>query len=341
MGPAIEVADCRTAVRRALRDLVGHASPRVLVAVSGGPDSLALLGATCFAAPRMGVAVGAVTVDHGLQPGSAQRARAVAGTAVRLGAEPVSIAHVTVDGGGGPEAAARRARYGALERLARAAHAQAVLLAHTRDDQAETVLLGLARGSGTRSLAGMASVAGLYRRPFLALERATVAAAADAMAAGPGGMRPWDDPHNVDRAFARVRVRHDVLPVLEANLGPGVGAALARSADLLRDDADALDEWARSEVPALVTAPATVAGDRESTTGVDAVGLSALPRAIRTRVLRRAALAAGAPASDLTAGHVSALDTLVMGDSAGMSIDLPGRVRAHRAGGRLCMTRST
>jgi tRNA(Ile)-lysidine synthase len=340
VGPALEVADCRTAVRRALRDLVGHPRPRVLVAVSGGPDSLALLGATCFAAPRMGVAVGAVTVDHGLQPGSTQRARAVAAAAARLGAEPVSVAHVTVDGGGGPEGAARRARYDALARAARAVRAQAVLLAHTRDDQAETVLLGLARGSGSRSLAGMASVAGIYRRPFLALGRATVAAAADAMAAA-GGMAPWDDPHNLDRAFARVRVRHDVLPVLEADLGPGIGAALARSADLLRDDADALDEWARTQVPALVTVPATVAADRESTTGVDAVGLSALPRAIRTRVLRWAALSAGAPASDLTAGHVSALDTLVMGDSAGMSIDLPGRVRAHRAGGRLYLSRGT
>jgi tRNA(Ile)-lysidine synthase len=284
----------------------------------------------------MGISVGAVSVDHGLQPGSGERATAVAATAVRLGAEPVSVWHVRVDGAGGPEAAARRARYGALERAAQAARAQAVLLGHTRDDQAETVLLGLARGSGTRSLSGMASVAGLYRRPFLALPRATVAAAAQTVAADPGGMAPWDDPHNTDRAFARVRVRHDVLPVLESDLGPGVAAALARSADLLRDDADALDEWADVDGPSLVSP-----GVDDAATGatVDAVGLSALPRAVRTRVLRRVALAVGAPASDLTAGHVAALDTLVMGDSAGIRLDLPGRLRAHRSGGRLYLTR--
>jgi tRNA(Ile)-lysidine synthase len=332
VGPAVEVATCRTAVRAALRDLVEQPHPLVLVAVSGGSDSLALLAATCFAAPRMGIAVGAVTVDHGLQPGSARRARAVAAASVRLGADPVSIAHVRVVGGGGPEAAARRARYGALDRAARTTGAQAVLLAHTQDDQAETVLLGLARGSGTRSLAAMAPVAGVYRRPFLALGRTTVAAAARAAATEPGGMTPWDDPHNLDRAFVRVRVRHDVLPVLEADLGPGVTAALARSAALLRDDADALDQWARTEARSLV-----LTGDDGS--HVDAVGLSALPRAVRTRVLRRAALGAGAPASDLTAGHVGALDTLVMGESTGMRIDLPGRLRAHRAGGRLYLTR--
>ncbi len=321
-------------MRRALRDLVEHPRPRVLVAVSGGPDSLALLAATCFAAPRMGIAVGAVTVDHGLQPGSVALARSVAATAAAFGAEPVTIAHVQVRGGGGLEAAARRARYDALERAAHATRAQAVMLAHSRDDQAETVLLGLARGSGTRSLAGMAPHAGLFRRPFLAVDRRTVAAAAQVAATDPGGMTAWDDPHNHDRAFARVRVRHDVLPVLEADLGPGVAAALARSADLLRDDADALDAWADLQIPSLV---GTTGDDRS--TDVDAVGLSGLPRAIRTRVLRRAALTAGASPSDLTAGHVRALDTLIMGDATGASLDLPGRLRAHRVGGRLHLTR--
>lgn len=327
MGPSTAVASCRTAVRTALRDLVGTASPTVLVAVSGGADSLALLSATCFAAPRMGLRVGAVTVDHGLQDGSAQRARDVAAYAAQLGADPVSVWHVVVNGSGGPEAAARGARYEALTRAANAADADAVLLAHTLDDQAETVLLGLARGSGGRSLAGIAPVSGIFRRPLLALPREVLAAAARDAASLPGGLAPWVDPHNVDPAYLRPRVRHRVLPVLEAELGPGVAAALSRSADLLRDDADALDEWAERAAPALL-----------DDTGVDAIGLSGLPTAVRTRVLRQAALRAGSPASDLTAAHVRAMDAFVMGESAGLAIDLPGRVRAARVGGRLEVT---
>lgn len=294
----------------------------MLVAVSGGPDSLALLAAACFVGPRLGVAIGAVTVDHGLQAGSASLAREVAALAVRLGADPVSVWHVVVAGPGGAEAAARSARYRALERAAAAARADAVLLGHTRDDQAETVLLGLARGSGARSLAGMPAVAGLYRRPFLALPRAIVAEAANAVE-GRGGL-PWDDPHNADPRYARARVRHRVLPVVEDELGPGISAALARSAAALRADADALDAFADE-----------AARDLLHDGCVDAIGLSALPTAVRTRVLRRAALAAGSPPSDLTAAHVTALDALVMEDSTGLRIDLPGRVQARRAGGRL------
>ncbi len=323
MGPSAAVAACRNAVRADLRDLVGTDSPLVLVAASGGADSLALLDATCFVAPRMGIGVGAVTVDHGLQPGSAERARLVAAHAAGAGAAPISVVHVEVDGRGGPEAAARRARYDALDAAARAAGADAVLLAHTRDDQAETVLLGLARGSGARSLSGMAAATGIYRRPLLSLPRSTLAEAADVC-----GLRPWDDPHNRDPAYSRARVRHHVLPVLEDELGPGVAAALARTADLLRDDADALDEWAEREALHLVD-------EADGQVRVDAVGVSGLPRAVRTRVLRRAALRAGTPASDLTAGHVRALDAFVVGDSRRMTLDLPGSRRARRVGGRL------
>lgn len=332
MGPVPAVADCRRAVRESLRDLVGADRPLVLVAVSGGADSLALLAAACFAGPRMGVRVGAVTVDHGLQRGSSERARLVAAHASRLGAEPVSIWHVVVDGRGGPEAAARRARYRALGAAASATGADAVLLAHSLDDQAETVLLGLARGSGARSLSGMAPVAGLFRRPLLALPRHVLAEAAQHAAAEPGGLSPWDDPHNADPAYGRPRVRHRVLPVLEGEIGPGVAAALARTADLLRDDADALDEWAATAARTLVGA-AGVDG-----TGVDAIGLSGLPPAVRTRVLRGAAVRAGSPPTDLTSAHVRAMDAFVMGESGGMSIDLPGRVRATRVGGRLELT---
>ena len=310
-------------MRTCLAELVGEPNPTALVAVSGGSDSLALLAAACFVGPRLGVRVGAVTVDHGLQPGSAARARAVAAHAVESGADPVSAWHVTVDAPGGPEAAARHARYEALRAAAAAARAQVVLLAHSRDDQAETVLLGLARGSGARSLSGMPARSGPFRRPLLGLPRATLTAAADLA----GGLAPWDDPHNSDPRYLRARVRHQVLPVLEQQLGPGVAAALARTAALLDADATALDEWALRE------AQRTVRGSQ-----IDARALAALPRAVRTRVLRRTALQVGAPASDLTAGHVAALDDLVT-TVAGRSVHLPGSVRAERRSGVVRLTR--
>lgn len=321
------MAQVRAAVRRDLRDLTDTPSALVLVAVSGGADSLALLAATCFVAPRLGVRAGAVTVDHGLQRGSLRRARAVAAAAHRAGADPVSIWHVTVDGVGGPEARARRARYEALGCAAGSSEAESVLVAHTRDDQAETVLLGLARGSGARSLSGMSPRSGLVRRPLLALPRHVVREAAE-IAAHDLGIDLWHDPHNDDPAYARPRVRHRVMPVLEDELGPGVGAALARTAALLRDDADALDDWAAREASRLVrTGPG---GTRD----VDAIGVSGLPRAVRARVLRQAAIDAGAPASDLTAGHVAAMDALVTGDVGGAVADLP-RVSVRRVGGLL------
>ncbi len=326
MGPPTAVAQCRTAVRTALRDLVGLPRPLVLVAASGGPDSTALLHATCFVAPRLGIRVGVVTVDHGLQTGSAARARAVAAYATRLGAVPVSIWHVVVDGPGGLEAAARRQRRVAYERAAQAAGAQAVLVGHTRDDQAETVLLGLARGSGARSLAGMASVAGVLRRPLLGLPRDVVAEAARS----PAGAPLWDDPHNLDPAFTRARVRHEALPLLERTLGPGVAAALARSADLLRADADALDGWAAAEHGRVSGQP----GD------LDAVALAGLPAAVRTRVLRRAAVDAGSPAGALGAGHVGGLDALVTGVRSGRQVSLPGGLVATRSGDRLLIGRA-
>jgi tRNA(Ile)-lysidine synthase len=325
MGPPASVAACRTAVRHAVADLLGgQRHPTVVVAVSGGPDSTALLHACCFALPRLGVRVAALTVDHGLQEGSGHHARAVAASAARLGAEPVAVWHAVVTGSGGPEAAARAARLTAYETTARAWRADAVLLGHTRDDQAETVLLGLARGSGARSLAGMAPVAGRLRRPFLGLPRAEVLEAARA-----SGTPVWDDPHNADPSFARARARHRVLPVLEDELGPGVAAALARTARLLRADADALEQWAAAEARKLAREP----GD------LDAVALAALPEAVRTRVLRHEALRVGCPAGDLAAAHVTAMDALLSVPSGTATVDLPGRVQATVVGGRLMLDR--
>lgn len=324
MGPHPAVAEVRVLVRRCLADL--EPGELVLAACSGGSDSLALAAAVAHEAPRHGLRGGAVTVDHGLQPGSAQQAARVAAVLTGLGLDPVLNVAVTVADGsasGGPEAAARRARYEALEAAAARTGAAAVLLAHTRDDQAETVLLGLARGSGTRSLAGMAPRRGRYRRPLLPAGRATLRAACTAL-----GLQPWDDPQNADPAFARVRVRHQLLPALEEALGPGVTEALARTAGQLRADAEVLDELAAAELRRLAGPPGSWPADE----------LAELPPAIRGRVLRAAAIAAGCPAGVLGARHVAALDALVTGWRGQRWTDLPGGVRAQRRCGKLLFT---
>lgn len=314
----------RMLVRRCLADL--GPGELVLAACSGGADSLALAAALAHEAPRRGLRAGGVTVDHGLQAGSAQRARAVTAVLTGLGLDPVRAIRVQVGGGpgaGGPEAAARAARYQALDEAAGEAGAAAVLLAHTRDDQAETVLLGLARGAGSRSLAGMPARRGRYRRPLLPASRATVRAACLA-----AGLRPWDDPQNADPGYARARVRHQALPALEAALGPGVAAALARTADQLRADAEVLDGLAAAEAQQLA----------EPDGAWPVSQLAELPAAIRARVLRAAAIGAGCPAGALAARHVSALEELVTGWRGQRWADLPGGVRAQRRYGKLLFT---
>jgi tRNA(Ile)-lysidine synthase len=318
MGPHPAVAAVRLAVRRSLADLEPGAT--VLVACSGGPDSLALLAGTTFESRRAGHRVVGLTVDHGLQPDSAEHAAAVVGTMRSLGVTEADSVTVEVGEEGGPEAAARAARYAALEEGAARHGAEVVLLGHTRDDQAETVLLGLARGSGARSLAGMAPVSGHYRRPLLDLTREQTAEACRA-----AGLHPWQDPHNDDPAFARVRVRRDVLPVLEEALGPGVTEALARTARLLRADADALDEQAAVALAAV----------RDDAGALDTEGLRRFPDAVRARVLRTAALEAGCPASELFAVHVAAMDSLVTQWRGQQHVDLPGKMRAVRSRGSL------
>ena len=258
---------------------------RVCVALSGGPDSLALT----FAALRAGLTVEALIVDHGLQNGSAEVAERAAQTARDLGAT-ARILPVTVDGTGGPEAAARAARYAALDD---ARDGRPVLLGHTLDDQAETVLLGLGRGSGARSLAGMAEWNDPWGRPFLGVRRADTVAVCEEL-----GLSPWHDPHNDDPRFTRVGVRREALPVLEEVLGPGVAEALARTAGQLRSDADALDELARVLLDQ--------AG--EGTGGLDTEVLWAAPEALRTRALRQwIAAEAGAEPGSRTIAQVDAL----------------------------------
>jgi tRNA(Ile)-lysidine synthase len=288
----------------------------VLAACSGGADSLALAAALAFVGPRAGIRAGGVTVDHGLQDGSGDRAASVAARLAGLGLDPVRSVSVAVGRAGGPEAAARSARYEALRETSERAGAAVVLLGHTLDDQAETVLLGLARGSGSRSLAGMAARRGIYRRPLLEIRRSQTSAACAAL-----GLSPWHDPHNDDRRFARVRVRLDALPALEAALGPGVAEALARTAGQLRADAEALETCLpQRPVPSVP---------------LRATDLAELPEAIRTRVLRSAAVEAGCPPGSLSARHVRWLDELVTSWHGQRWVDLPGKVRAERCEGEL------
>ncbi|MEO3814917.1 tRNA lysidine(34) synthetase TilS [Sphaerisporangium sp. B11E5] len=318
MGPHPAVAEVRRAVRGALDGVPEGAL--VLVACSGGGDSLALAAGVGFVAPRVGVRAGVVSVDHGLQEGSAGRALEVVRVGKGLGLDPGEVLTVTVGTAGGPEAAAREARYEALGEAALRLGARLVLLGHTLDDQAETVLMRLTRGSGTRSLAGMPAASGIYRRPLLTVSRATTKAACEAL-----GLKPWDDPHNDDPAYTRVRVRHEVLPVVERALGPGVAAALARTASLCRDDADALDMWA-DEVYARMRA----LGE-----GLRVADLGDLPGAVRRRVILRAALEAGAKGSALGAVHIEQVERLVTGWRGQRLVELPGGVGVVRRYGTL------
>jgi tRNA(Ile)-lysidine synthase len=348
-GPAPAVAAVRRAVRASLADL--EAASLVLVACSGGPDSLALAAATAFEAPRLGLNAGLLTVDHQLQPGSAAVGAQVAAWARKAGLDPVEVLAVEVDGSGGPEAAARTARYAALDQAAERLGAAAVLLGHTRDDQAETVLLGLARGSGARSLAGMPAVRGRYRRPLLDLPRTATAAACAAE-----HLTPWADPHNSDPAFARSRVRA-LLPALEQAAGPGVIAGLARSARLLRSDADALDVLAEeladvarvaageapSDLPSSLPSnlPSNRPGEPPGGAGpvdvLDIATLAAAPAALRTRAIRIAARQAGARA--LTLAHLAAVDALLTSWRGQGPVHLPGLV-VTRASGKLLLAGS-
>jgi tRNA(Ile)-lysidine synthase len=320
LTPAI--ADLRRATRASLDDLA--ADSLVLVALSGGPDSLALAAALAFEAPRAGHRAGALIVDHGLQSGSADVAARAARQAEQLGLAPVRVLRVDVGGSagpaGGPEAAARAARYAALDAAASELGAAAVLLAHTLDDQAETVLLGLARGSGAASLQGMAAVRGLYRRPLLGIRRTTtVQACADA------GLEPWTDPQNADPAFARVRVRRSVLPLLERELGPGVAEALARTAEQLREDAEALDTFAEELAEDL-------AEHAEAGISLDVPALAANPPALRQRLIRLAVASEfGVSLSRTQTLEVARLVTDWHGQDG---VDLPG-VRVVRRDGRL------
>ena len=321
--------------------VVPEDAPLVFVALSGGPDSLALAVALGFERGKCGVRAGAVIVDHGLQEGSAEIAERAAEQARAAGLNPVVVRRVAVrDEGGGPEADARAARYAAFGDVARETGATAVLIGHTLDDQAETVLLGLARGSGARSLAGMRLVS--HRsfahdakadpaeqelaivRPLLGLRRSIVAQSLIDQ-----GIEPWIDPHNADPSFARIRVRANVLPVLEAELGPGVAEALARTAEQLTDDADLLDALAHEIVAQAITPLGQL----------DVIELDGRHVALTSRVIR-IWLSANLPDYISIHAHIVAVRELVTAWTGQAAIDIPGGVVA-REGNLLLIRRTT
>jgi tRNA(Ile)-lysidine synthase len=300
------VAKGRNQLLTALADL--GPGERVEAALSGGADSLALAACLAFVGRKAGWDCGAVVIDHGLQAASAAVAETAAAQACELGLD-AEIVRVDVGIDGGLESAARDARSGVF----RARPAAAVLLAHTMDDQAETVLLGLGRGSGPRAIAGMPAANGALRRPFLGVRRAETEQICAA-----SGLVPWSDPHNLDPRFRRSRLRHEVMPLLDDVLGGGVVEALARTSAQVRTDVDFLDELVADHVGDLA---------------IDQ--LESLDPALRSRVLRQAALEAGAIGSDLSATHIGELDRLVTDWSGQERAELPGRISAVRDGGAL------
>lgn len=375
----------RHAVAAALADL-----PRgslVLVACSGGPDSLALAAATAWAARRsrkralrdggavLGLRAGAIVVDHNLQEGSARVAERAAADCRAFGLDPVTVESVAVPGGGagrghgGPEAAARTARRGALHQTARRLGAHAVLLGHTLDDQAETVLLALGRGAGPRALAGMAPTqedpyaeppgegtaesaadvapcgaeSPLIMRPLLGVRRSDTVGSCEEL-----GLDPYLDPTNAadgpwraadGSALRRAAIREQALPALAEALGQDAAPALARTAARIRQDAEVLDALAEELLESArrgdgATGPGT--GVPDTTLVLDIGMLRAAPLAVRSRALHAALLRAGAHGGALTHRHVEAVDHLLRVRGRGAS-DLPG-VRAHRDDSLLILT---
>lgn len=325
LDPAI--AAVRLAVRDALSPFADSGAT-VLVALSGGADSLALTAAAAHEGSRAGLEVVSATVDHGLQAGSAEVAERAAEQARAAGVSEARAVRVEVGADGGPEAAARAARYSALERAAGETGAAAVLIGHTLDDQAETVLLALARGSGAASLQGMAprrvDERGLaWVRPLLGLRREDTRAFCAA-----SGIEPWEDPHNSDERFSRARVRHAVLPVLERELGPGIAEALARTAEQLREDNDAFSDMIDETVEDIVE-------HAEAGIAISAPALEANPPAIRNRIIRH--VAASEFGAALTRRQTLEIARLVTDWHGQGPIDLPG-FAASRRGGRVVLT---
>ncbi|PMC74640.1 tRNA lysidine(34) synthetase TilS [Brachybacterium sp. UMB0905] len=361
-GPPPVVARARTAVRAAvtvrIEDLadataVGDLSPRLLVGLSGGADSLALLVTTAWVGERLGLQTEAAIVDHGLQDDSARIAEQARTTTEQLGClAHVLRVHVDAEAPGGVENAARTARHDALEQLRADRGALAVLLGHTLDDQAEQVLMGLARGAGPRALAGIPRRRGALLRPFLGTgrdERTALRRADTEEICRLHDLTWWEDPMNADRTLLRARVRHELLPQLRDVLGDQIDENLARTADLVRPDVDHLD----AEAAELLTALRRDTGELHETGDVlalDVHALAAVPTPLRTRVVRDAtrsaerAIRPTAPqgsTKSLLRRHVLEIDALVVTWHGQDAVSVPGRIEVARRDGLLVWRRQS
>ncbi|MEY3756431.1 MAG: hypothetical protein RL356_703 [Actinomycetota bacterium] len=306
-------------IRKAVKPWLSDSAQPVLFGCSGGADSMAL--AVALFIERSNTKVIPIVIDHGLQEGSAQITSQTIERLKQIGFTQVESARAQVTMTDGLEASARRARYQLFNQFIETYQPKYFLLAHTLNDQAENVLLGLARGSGARSLSGMAVKNNVFVRPLLKISRElTTAACSEA------GIEIWSDPHNEDLRFTRVRVRKNLLPIIEDNLGPGITEALVRSADLLRDDADALDGFAAEYF------------NQADPFNLDVKELERLPKAITTRVLRLAIYKAGAPAGSLSAEHIAAAQALISDWHGQKEVSLPGNVKLLRNSGRITLS---
>ena len=330
-------------------------APLVLVACSGGRDSMALAAVSHIVCTSMGVRCGAVIVDHGLQAGSEQVASEAANRCRALGLGPVIVRNATVQARGeGLEAAARQARYNELCAAARESGAIAVLLAHTMDDQAETVLIGLLRSRGVDALAGMPQVftrSGVtFARPLLTLTRDETTGLCEDL-----GVEYWDDPTNGDAVDGelpddyplRSRVRHDLLPAIERFAGFNVTRHFAESAQLARMDKEYLDQRSDEVMGEAVTAvdrpassaavstdtPRACAADDTNDSGhgiglmIGVKRIAREPEAIRLRVIAHALSQAGVNAS---AAQIAAIDRLVVDWHGQGGVSLPRGYSANR-----------
>ena len=309
----------RAAVRPYLDQL--EAGDTFLVAVSGGADSLALANALLLESKTLALRSSAITIDHQMQENSGSQAKIVSDQLKEMGYDDVYIKKVVVATDSNVESNARDVRYQEIHRYSQETKAKAIFLGHTFNDQAETVLLGLARGSGTRSLSGMAIRNENYIRPLLSITREETE-----RACREASLEFWSDPHNFDSEFTRVRVRREIIPFLEKNLDPGISRALVRTASLARDDADALEAWAEREASQMDLAD------------LDCSYLASLPRAITTRILRIAATAAGTTPGSLTFEQITAMSALICAWKGQGPLSLSGGVKVERISGRLSLS---
>ncbi|MFM1986485.1 MAG: hypothetical protein RIS18_702 [Actinomycetota bacterium] len=314
INPPIEL---QNAVQNQLKHF--EAGDLVFVGCSGGADSLALVWTTSVVAKRLELRVGVIIVDHQLFSESNTVANTAKEQCEELGIEEVIIKKVNVQQTNeGLEAAARIARYEAFEKVLTETNAKAILLAHTQDDQAETVLMRLTRGSGAKSLSGMAEISGKYLRPFLHLRKKIVHDSLNLI-----NMKAWQDPANTDNQFLRVRVRHELMPKIIEVLGESAISSLDKTAQLLRIDNQALEELATQ----FYSSQKDV-----QTNGLDIKELEKLPEAIRTRVLRISAIASGVNPGPFSFEHIEAIDALVKNWHGQGNVDLPGFMQATRVG---------